>query len=135
MTLDHVVDEAPGEIRVGSRLVGAKHHVVDHRQGSHQFSSGALGQQRAGRIGDFDHQQAAGLARLPQEPNMFREQRIEIAGYPADGVILQPLLDLVERDDFRSGVQKQSLTVMCRFGAWACLRRTASNGGRSEAGC
>jgi hypothetical protein len=34
-------------------------------------------------------------------------------------VILQPLADLVERDDFRSSVQKQSLTVMCRFRAWA----------------
>jgi hypothetical protein len=41
-----------------------------------------------------------------------------VAGYPSGGVILQPLLDLVERDDFRSSVQKQSLTVMCRFGAW-----------------
>jgi hypothetical protein len=38
-----------------------------------------------------------------------------MAGYPSGGVILQPLLDLVERDDFRSRVQKQSLTVTCRF--------------------
>ena len=42
-----------------------------------------------------------------------------MAGYPLGGVTLQPLLDLGERDYFRSGVQKQSLTVMCRFRALA----------------
>ena len=42
---------------------------------------------------------------------MFSEQRIEVAGYPGGGTALQPLLDFVERDYLRSGIQKQSLTV------------------------
>ena len=115
MPLQHVVDEALGEIRVRSAAAVAAHNVIHDRQGRHQLGSRALGQQRAGRIRDFDHQQAARLARLPQTTDMFSEQRIEMAGYPSGGVILQPLLDLVERDDFRSRVQKQSLTVTCRF--------------------
>jgi|HubBroStandDraft_1064217.scaffolds.fasta_scaffold433989_1 hypothetical protein len=126
MTFEYVIDEALGKLRVGSgaarRFAGelsvAKDDVINHRQGRHQLGSSALGQQRPGGIRDFDHHQTARLTRPPQEPNMFREQRIEVAGYPPGGTILQPLLDFVERDDFRSSVQKQSLTVMCRFGAW-----------------
>jgi hypothetical protein len=71
-----------------------------------------------GWIRDFNHQQAARFARSPQTPDMLGQQRIEMTGYPSGGAILQ-CLNLVERDDFRSGVQKQSLTVMCRFRAWA----------------
>jgi hypothetical protein len=41
-----------------------------------------------------------------------------MAGYPAGCAIFE-CLDLVRRDDFRSGVQKQSLPVTCRFRAWA----------------
>jgi hypothetical protein len=118
MTFKYVVDETLSDVRVGRGPSVAEDDVIDHRQGSHQLGSGTLGQQRPCGIRDFDHQQAARFARLPQEPDMFSEQRIEVAGYPSGGVILQPLLDFVERDDFRSGVQKQSLTVMCRFGAW-----------------
>ena len=46
---------------------------------------------------------------------MFGEQRIEMSGYPTGGMILQPLLNFVERNNFRSSVQKQSLAVTCRF--------------------
>ncbi len=36
-------------------------------------------------------------------------------GDPLGGVILQPLLEFAERNDFRSSVQKQSLTVTLGF--------------------
>jgi hypothetical protein len=135
MAREYVIDEALGDIRVGRGLSIAKDDIIDHRQGSHQLGPRTLGQQRPGGIGNFDHQQAARLARLSQTPNMFSQERIEMAGYPSGGVILQPLLDLVERDDFRSGIQKQSLTVMCRFRAWVRLCIADLNRGRGEAGC
>jgi hypothetical protein len=111
MTFKHVIDEALGEIRVGRGLAVAKDDVIDHREGSHQLGSGALGQKGLGGIRNFDHQQSPRLAHPAQTPNVLGEQRIEMAGYPLGGVILQPLFKFVERDDFRSGVQKQSLTV------------------------
>ena len=43
MTLEHMIDEALGQIRVGSRLFSAQHDVIHHRQGSHQLGAGALG--------------------------------------------------------------------------------------------
>ena len=42
---------------------------------------------------------------------MFREQWIEMTGYPGGFAALKLLFDSVQRDDFRSGIQKQSLTV------------------------
>ena len=43
-------------------------------------------------IRDFNYQRAAGLPGLAQTPYMLREERIEVAGDPLRGVILQPLL-------------------------------------------
>jgi hypothetical protein len=54
-----------------------------------------------------------------------------MAGYPAGRAIFE-CFDLVERDDFRSGVQKQSLPVTCRFRAWAS---GGCRGGRRGSGC
>ena len=43
MTLQHVIDEALGDVRIGCGLSITKDDVIDHRQGSHQLGAGALG--------------------------------------------------------------------------------------------
>lgn len=119
MPFEHVIDKALGEVCV--RLVAArqlavlKNHVIDHGQRRYQLRPRALRQQRPVRVGYFDHQQLAGLARLAETLHVLGEQRIELAGDPARGAILQPHFKFVERNDFRPGVQKQSLSVVCRF--------------------
>ena len=58
MTLQHMIDEALGEIRVGSRLFMAEDDVIDHGQCGHQFGPSTLGQERLRGVRDFDYQQA-----------------------------------------------------------------------------
>jgi hypothetical protein len=73
------------------------------------------------RIRYFHHQQVPWLPRPRKSLDMFRQQWIEVTGYPGGGTALQPLLDFVERDYFRSGIQKQSLTV-----TWLLLSASGS---------
>jgi len=42
MTIEHMIDEALSDIRVGSRLFVAQNDVIHHRQRSHQLGAGAL---------------------------------------------------------------------------------------------
>ena len=117
MPLDHMLDEAFGEMGVEwggvGRLAVLQHDVIHGGERGDEFGPRALGQQGVIGVGDFDHQRAAGLARLAQEFDMFGEERVKVAGDPLCGLMVEPLAEFVERDDFRSGIQKQSLTAAC----------------------
>jgi hypothetical protein len=109
--LEYVFDETSADIGVKARALIAQHHQVHHRQGRHQFGPRALAQQGLRRIGHFHQQQPPGLPYLGQPPDMFRQQRIEMTGYPRRYPVPQPLVEFVERDYLCSCIQKQSLTV------------------------
>ena len=115
MTFQHVLDEASSNIGVGRRLRGAvaQHHIIHHRERGHQLGPGTLREQWMRRIGYFHHQQPPGFPLLAESAYMSRKQRIEGARDPTCGTVLHPLVQFMERDYFRSCIQKQSLTVTC----------------------
>ncbi len=121
MTTQYVLDKnltkAGVQWRSRGGLTATHYDVIHHRQRGHQFGPRALRQQRFGRIRHFHHQQPPRLPRLGESLHMFSGQGVEITGYPAGGVLVQPLLDFVERDDFCSRIQKQSLAVTCSDGS------------------
>jgi hypothetical protein len=109
--LEYVFDKPSAHIGVKARALIAQHHQVHHRQGRHQFRPRALAKQWLRRICHFHQQQPPWLPCLGQPPDMFRQQRIEMTGYPRWYPVLKPLVEFVERDYLCSCVQKQSLTV------------------------
>ena len=106
MALEHVLDEALRKVLVGDsgmrRLPILENHIIHYIEGRDQFGASALREQWLLGICDFDDKEGSRRTGLSQKLDVLRQQWIEMAGYPARVLMLQPLLDFVERNDFRS---------------------------------
>jgi hypothetical protein len=84
VTLQDMFDKTFSDIaihgRSRARIAVAQHHVIHHRERSHQFGSRPLCQQWPAWIRYLHHQRLSWLPLLGEPAHMFSQQRIEVTG-------------------------------------------------------
>ncbi len=107
MTLEHVLDEALGDSRVVRDSAAVfQDDEIHHAECRHQFRPGTLRHQGMGRVGYLHYQTPTGRGAFTEPPDVFREQRIKLAGDPLGRMTVQPLAGVLLGYDFGPRVQE-----------------------------
>jgi len=97
-----------GCIHGAIRLRVGDDDIIHHRQCGHQLRPRPPGQERLRGIGYFDNENFPFFKGLAQLPDMFRQERVEMAGDPTELFPVQLSPYLFRTQDLRACVQSVS---------------------------